>query len=226
MRAADGGGEAKGKTTVGFNVSRFKFHVTAHMASSVGRTRETRNVKRLATTVNRQPTTGLSAVLLCSVLLTACGYHTTAHSVRLPQNVRTVAIPAFTNQTQSYRVEQILTSAVVREFVTRTKFRIINELTDEADATLHGTVLTTELAPLTYDSATGRASTALVTVTMRVSLVDRKGTVLFDNPNYTFREQYQVSRELSSFFEEDAPAMDRLSRELARTLVSNILEAY
>lgn len=165
-------------------------------------------------------------VLLGCVLLSACGYHTSAHSVRLPQNVRTIAIPAFTNQTQSYRVEQLLTAAVVREFVTRTKFRILNEPSADADATLRGTVLTTELAPLTYDSQTGRASTALVTVTMRVSLVDRKGMVLFDNPNYTFREQYQVSRELSSFFEEDAPAMDRLSRELARTLVSNILEAY
>ncbi len=174
--------------------------------------------------MNRQPTTLL--LVLCCLLLAACGYHTTARSSRLPKAVKTIAIPAFTNQTQSYRVEQILTAAVVREFVTRTKFRIINEDTDEADATLHGSVLTVDLAPLTYDSTTGRASSALVTVTARVSLVDRKGVVLFDNPNYTFREQYQVSRELSSFFEEDAPAVDRLSRDLARTLVSNILEAY
>ncbi len=79
---------------------------------------------------------------------------------------------------------------------------------------------------LTYDSQSGRASSALVTVTMRVSLLDRKGVVLFDQPNYTFREQYQVSSELTSFFEEDSPAVDRLSRDFARTLVSNILEAY
>ena len=39
-------------------------------------------------------------------------------------------------------------------------------------------------------------------------------------------QQYQVSRELTSFFEEDSPAVDRLSRDFARTLVSNILEAY
>lgn len=168
----------------------------------------------------------IAGVVLCCVALASCGYHTTAHYARLPQNVHTIAIPAFTNQTQSYRVEQVLTAAVVREFVTRTKFRILNEPGPDADATLHASVLTTELAPLTYDSQTGRASTALVTVTMRVSLADRRGTVLFENPTYTFREQYQVSRELSSFFEEDAPAIDRLSRELARTLVANILEAY
>jgi outer membrane lipopolysaccharide assembly protein LptE/RlpB len=165
--------------------------------------------------------------LLFSMLLTAsCGYHTTTHYVRLPDSVHTIAVPAFTNQTRNYRVEQVLTAAVVREFVTRTKFRIISEPGDDADATLRGTVTTMQLAPLTYDSQTGRASSALVTVTMRVSLVDRKGTVLFDQPNYTFREQYQVSRELTSFFEEDSPAVDRLSRDFARTLVSNILEAY
>ncbi|MFI5111566.1 MAG: LPS assembly lipoprotein LptE [Terriglobales bacterium] len=168
----------------------------------------------------------IAALLLIATMSLACGYHTTTHYVRLPDSVHTIAVPAFTNQTQNYRVEQVLTSAVVREFVTRTKFRIISEPSDDADATLRGTVTTMQLAPLTYDSQTGRASSALVTVTMRVSLVDRKGTVLFDQPNYTFREQYQVSRELTSFFEEDSPAVDRLSRDFARTLVSNILEAY
>jgi len=169
----------------------------------------------------------LAVVIAAAFLLSSgCVYHTAAHNVRLPDSVHSIAVPAFVNQTQSYRIEQVLTSAVVREFVTRTKFRIVNEPKNEADAVLRGTVTSTQLAPLTYDSQTGRASSALVTVTMRVSLVDGKGAVLFQNPNYTFREQYQVSRELTSFFEEDTPAIDRLSRDFARTLVSNILEAY
>ena len=44
--------------------------------------------------------------------------------------------------------------------------------------------------------------------------------MLYQNPAYLFREQYQVSRELASFFEEDSPALQRLSQEFARTLVS------
>ena len=163
------------------------------------------------------------AVLVCSV---GCGYHTAGHASRLPNTIKTIAVPVFTNQTQSYRVEQVLTAAVVQEFSTRTKFRIIPEISDDADAILRGTVVSASAAPLTYDSQTGRASTALVTVHMNVSLVDRKGAILFDNPNYTFREQYQVSREVSSFFEEDAPALDRLARDFARTLVSSVVEAY
>jgi outer membrane lipopolysaccharide assembly protein LptE/RlpB len=162
---------------------------------------------------------------LCLVTA-ACNYHTAGHAAQLPQDIRTIAIPGFVNQTQTYRIEQTLTASVVREFTTRTHYHIANDVRDPADATLQGTVLSTYMAPLTYDSQTGRAASVLVTVTMKVSLIDKQSKILFENPSYVFREQYQVSRELSSFFEEDSPALGRLSRDFARTLVSNILEGF
>lgn len=167
-----------------------------------------------------------AGLLLLALVPAGCGYHVAGRASRLPASVHTLAIPGFTNQTQTYRIEQMLTAAVVREFITRTHYRIANEAGESADAILRGAVTKTEVAPVTYDSRTGRASTALVTVNARVSLVDRDGKVLFEQPNYVFREQYQVSRELSSFFEEESPALERLSRDFARTLVSNILEAF
>jgi len=166
------------------------------------------------------------AAYLC-LLAVGCGYHTAGHAAQLPENVKTIAIPGFVNQTQTYRIEQLLTGAVVQEFTTRTHYRVLNQAGDtDADATLRGTVLGASLTPLTYDSQTGRAASVLVTVSMRVALTDRAGKTLFQNPTYVFREQYEVSRELSSFFEEDSPAMGRLSRDFARTLVSNVLEGF
>jgi outer membrane lipopolysaccharide assembly protein LptE/RlpB len=155
----------------------------------------------------------------------ACGYHAAGKGDRIPTTVKTIAIPAFINQTSTNRIEVILTGSVVQEFNTRTRFRIVTD-TKDADAVLKGTVVSTQLAPVTYDSQTGRASTGLVTVTARVSLVSRDGTTLYENQNYLFREQYQISRELSSFFEEEDPAMKRLSRDFARSLVSDVLEAF
>jgi outer membrane lipopolysaccharide assembly protein LptE/RlpB len=165
---------------------------------------------------------GISACLL----LTGCGYHTAGHATTLPQDVKTIAIPAFVNQTQTYRIEQTLTAAVVKEFVTRTNYHITNQAAVAADATLKGTVFSTNLTPLTYDSQTGRASSVLVTVGVKVSLTDRQGKVLFQNPSYVFREQYEVASEISSFFEEDTPAFNRLSQDFARSLVSNVLEGF
>jgi hypothetical protein len=63
-------------------------------------------------------------------------------------------------------------------------------------------------------------------VTLKISLTDQSGRVLFENQNYTFRDVYQISREIASFFDEETPALQRMSRDFARTLVNDILEAY
>jgi outer membrane lipopolysaccharide assembly protein LptE/RlpB len=169
----------------------------------------------------------LALVLVVLLLLHAgCGYHTAGHVVQLPENVKTIAIPAFKNETLTYRIEQMLTASVVREFTTRTHYHILNDPSEAADATLRGTVLSTTASPLTYDTATGRAASVLVVVSMKVTLTNRDGKVLYQNPAYLFREQYELSQDLQSFFEEDSPAFRRLSQDFARTLVSNILEGF
>jgi hypothetical protein len=168
---------------------------------------------------------GVVAALLCFLSL-GCGYHTAGHATTLPQDVHTIAVPNFINDSHTYRLDQVLTEAVVREFTTRTHYRIENDPRRSADAILQGTILSTMASPSTYDSQTGRASSVMVTVAMKVVLTDNHGKILYQNPSYQFRDQYQVSRELSSFFEEDSPALERLSRSFARTLVSNILEGF
>jgi outer membrane lipopolysaccharide assembly protein LptE/RlpB len=167
-----------------------------------------------------------AAILALLLVGAGCGYHTAGHAVQLPENVKIIAVPTFVNETSEYRIEQLLTASVVREFITRTHYHILNNSSDAADATLRGTVISTSASPLTYNSATGQAASVLVVVSMRVALTDRQGKVLYQNPSYLFREQYEVSQDLASFFEEDSPAFRRLSQDFARTLVSNILEGF
>ena len=170
----------------------------------------------------------LTVVGLVLVVLgfTGCGYQAAGKAVRIPPDVQTIAVPIFSSQTKTYRIEQLITNEVIHELASRTKYRIVSAPGDDVDATLQGTVLTSEVAPSTADSQTGRATTAIVTVTAMVKLVDRHGKVLFENDSYTFRDQYELSADPASFFEEDSMAMRRLSSEFARTLVSNILEAF
>ncbi len=170
--------------------------------------------------------TRLPALIVC-FLLSGCGYHTGNHAqIRLPTGINTVAVPIFGNKTNSYKAEQVLTQAVVREFTSRSPYKVIPVDDGTADAVLQGTLLTTNVYPLTFDSQTGRQSSAIVQLNLSVKLVDKHGKTLFENPNYMFREQYQVSREVTSFFDESPPAVDRLSRDFARTLVAEILEGF
>ena len=161
-------------------------------------------------------------ILLC----TGCGYHTAGRVAQVPESIQTIAIPAFKNNSNTYRIEQMLTAAVVREFTTRTRYQILHQASDDADATLQGTVLSTSATPLAYDTNTGRAASVLVVVSLSVTMTDRQGKVLYRNPQYLFREQYELSQDLTSFFQEDSPAMHRLSRDFGRTLVSNLLEGF
>lgn len=167
------------------------------------------------------------AFAVAVVLLAGCGYHTSSHAqVNLPQGINTVAIPIFVNKTESYRVEQVLTQAVVREFSSRSAYKVVNNDDGTSDAVLKGTVVSTQLSPLTYDSQTGRASSAIVQIVIDVKLIDRHGKTLFENPNYNFRGQYQVSRDVSTFFDESPLAVDRLARDFARSLVADVLEGF
>ena len=164
-------------------------------------------------------------LLLAIVSLPGCGYHVAGKASRLPESVRTLAVPTFQNRTQTYRIEAKLTAAVVREFNTRTKYRIVSDPAN-ADATMRGSVLSTQIEPLTYDPRTGRASSGVITIRMSVTLTGNNGEVFFRNSNYLFRDEYQASQQVSSFFEEQDPAFDRLCNDFARTLVSNVLEAF
>jgi len=167
---------------------------------------------------------GAAFLLLAAV---ACGYHAVGgKSVQLPADVHTVAVPAFENRSAAYHVEQLLTEAVVREFLARTQYRVITREDPAADAVLRGAILSVIVFPLTYDSQTGKASTALITITTRVTLSDRHGKVLYDNPGYVFREQYQLSQDPATFFQEENPAERRLAQSFASGVVSNVLEAY
>src|SRR5437762_10041792 len=95
------------------------------------------------------------AALAACVIAAGCGYHTAGRANLLPSDLRTIAVPAFVNQTQTYKIEQTLTAAVVQEFSTRTNYHLISA-PESADAVLTGTVLSTYTTPLTYDSKTGR----------------------------------------------------------------------
>jgi outer membrane lipopolysaccharide assembly protein LptE/RlpB len=158
--------------------------------------------------------------------LTACGYHTVGASAHLPPGTKTLAVPIFATRTNSNRTEIIMTTAVIREFATRTRLRVTPDQNADADTTLHGTILSQTVTPLTYNSDTQQSSSFLVTVVVSVTLKARDGRVLYQNNNYVFRQQYQSTTDLPTFLDESPAAIERLSRDFARSLVADVLESF
>lgn len=166
------------------------------------------------------------AVILLGMVCTGCGYHVAGTTSALPKTVHVIAVPALENKTTSYRIEQKLTAATVHEFLVRTNFRVVSN-PDAGDAVLRGKVLSLEAVPLLFDTATGRATTMLVTVKCEVTLTERATEkVLYHTDNFVLRNEYEVSTDLKSFFEEQDPALDRLAQDFAVRLVAAIVENY
>ncbi len=160
------------------------------------------------------------------VALAGCGYHTLGSATHLPPDVKTLAVPVFATRTETNGTEQALTEAVIREFATRTRFRVTSGAGADADAVLNGTILKQATTPLTYNTATQQSSSFVITIVASVTLTARDGRILYQNKNYVFREQYQSTTNLPTFVQEDPAAIQRLAREFARQLVADVLEGF
>jgi outer membrane lipopolysaccharide assembly protein LptE/RlpB len=161
-----------------------------------------------------------------SIALTACGYHSVGAATHLPPGTRTLAVPVFATRTNANRTESYLANAVIREFATRTRLRVTPDDSTDPDATLHGTILSETVAPLTYNSETQQSSSYLITIVIAVELKSRDGKILYQNNNYVFRQQYQSTTNLPTLFDESPAAVQRLSRDFAHALVADVLESF
>jgi 2-keto-3-deoxy-galactonokinase len=144
----------------------------------------------------------------------------------LPPGTKTLSVPVFATRTNSNRTETEITTAVIREFATRTRMRVTPSEDTDADAVLHGIILSQTVAPQTYNSQTQQSSSFLITLVASVTLKARDGRVLYQNTNYVFRQQYQATTDLPSFLDESPAAVERLSRDFARALVADVLESF
>jgi outer membrane lipopolysaccharide assembly protein LptE/RlpB len=168
----------------------------------------------------------LASCLLASCLLASCGYHVAGRADLIPKNIKTVCIPAFGNITTRYKLTDRLPEAISHEFIARTRYRIVSD-PNAADAVLRGGIVNYIAYTTTVDPVTGRATAAEIHVVMNVTFTERAtGKVLFSNPNFEVRERYQVSVDPKAYFEESDSALNRVAQQVARQLVTSILEKF
>jgi len=166
--------------------------------------------------------------------LSGCGYHVAGHNDALPKTIHVIAVPALENKTTSYRIEQRLTAATIHQLLASTPYKVVSTA-NGADAVLYGKVLSLEAVPLlfvttpatTTQASTTRATTMLVTMKCEVTLTEAATEkVLYHNENFLFRNEYEVSSDVKSFFEEQDPALDRMARDFAKRLVAAVTENF
>jgi hypothetical protein len=168
----------------------------------------------------------LALAAMAAAALSGCGYHVGAHPNLLPKTVKTIAVPAFGNSTPNYRLPALLTAELTRELISRTRYNIITD-PNQADATLAGGVIIFVNYPTIFDPISNRATGVQAVLILQLTLTDRQtGKVLFSRPAFEFRERYEIAIDPQQYFDENGTALQRLSRDVARSVVTAILEAF
>jgi hypothetical protein len=167
-----------------------------------------------------------AALLAILAMAPGCGYRVAGRGDLLPKTITTIAVPAFGNVTTRYKLAERLPADITREFLSRTRYAIVAD-PERADAVLTGAVVNQFAYPVVADPVSGRATGVLVSVVLQVTLTERAtGAVLFSRPGIDFRERYEIAVDPQAYFDESEMAMQRLSRDVARSVVSAILENF
>jgi hypothetical protein len=170
------------------------------------------------------------AVILAFALGTvACGYALAGRGSFLPDYIRVVGIPPIENRTTISQVDQIVTNEIRSEFIGRGKYRV-EPGPAGAQAVLSGAITSITLQPVGFTQQQ-LATRYLLTLTMRVQFTDATTTeILWSNDALTFRQEYDIrgnpAVEGTGVLDQDRVLLERVSKDVARTVVTAILEAF
>lgn len=184
--------------------------------------------------VGSQPTLRLGVLcvagFLCAGIFSGCGYTLAGRGSFLPDYIRTIGVPTFINRTPIFNLETQITEKVRSEFIGRGRYQVLPTPTN-VDAVLDGQVTSVAITPVSFTSQQ-LASRYTITMTASVALRDvRENKILWENPALLFRQEYEAQSgdtalDPSAFFSQDLNALDRITTEFSRTIVSAILEAF
>jgi hypothetical protein len=169
------------------------------------------------------------AILLFGLILSccSCGYRVQSASAKMPGGIQSLGVPTFRNLTGQYRIEQIISSAVLKEFSLRTKVPV-NSSSSGVDSVLMGEITSISSTPVTFGTqkvgSQTYGATFMISVQISAKLLRLKDSaVLWQNDSFLYREPYVLNANVRDFFSEENPALDRLARDFASSLASTVL---
>jgi hypothetical protein len=169
-------------------------------------------------------------LILFAILLLTCSfkecYKQAGKGEALPSHIKTIAIPPFQNPSLRYKVEQRFTSAMIDEVLRRQRALQVVSKAEGADAVVLGTIKAFAYRGVLLDDF-GRARVFEITVVAGITVKDQtKNKVLYDNQNYIFKTEYEITGDPNTFFNEEGPAVERLARDFAKSVLTMVLEGF
>jgi hypothetical protein len=161
--------------------------------------------------------------LLLFFFISACGYHFSGQGNPFSEDIKTIAIPVFSNQTGEAGFENYLTNQLVYEFTSRKRLRVID--IKDADVVLKGKIRSINLPDISFSgSYHGLERKAVVTV--EAVLERRDGSVLWQDKDIIREEVYKVESSPLATESNKQAALHKIAADLAEMIHMRIFEDF
>ena len=180
--------------------------------------------------LTRRDVLRLSPLAGAALAFGGCGYALAGRGNTVPDYIRIIGVPMFGNRTPFSPLEQIFTEKVRVELQGRGSFQVLPTDTG-VDGVVRGDILNVGAAPVGFNNSQ-QASRYRFTIIVGVSFSDVKlQKTVWENPALTFSDEYELTSASSlglgaAGIQQESAAVDRLSSDFARSVVSAILEAF
>jgi hypothetical protein len=163
-----------------------------------------------------------AAVVVCSSLSGCFGYHIGPVKPYYLQDVHTIAVPTFKNETLIPRIEVLVTGTVVKQFQQDGTFQIGNQ--ENADAVLKGEITRISRSPARSVRGNVLATTEFnLSMHVKYKLVGRDGKVLGPDREASGTTSFFVGTDVVT---DERQALPLATEELATRLVSQLSEGW
>lgn len=169
----------------------------------------------------------MSLAVALLITISGCGYHLVGTSSFLPEELQLLYLDSFENQSTWADVDQRLNESLAKEWVRRGRFELVEER-KKAQVVLEGAIRGVSMVPVALDDR-GRATEYQMTLTVSVQLLDIRGEepeTLWEDKAFSRRTSYEVDLSAVDFFDRQIQALELVSEDLSRALVTAVLEGF
>jgi outer membrane lipopolysaccharide assembly protein LptE/RlpB len=165
----------------------------------------------------------LNLWVLLTLLLNGCGYHLTGTGSSLPEHLKTLSIPVFTNSSSQPEIHRELTSSIINAFITDGRVKVVRK--GQSDMVLQANLSHYELKTVSF-STNNFADDYIVVLGVDVEVTDRVKNEPFLKETLKTEWNYTATSDIIDTESARLAALEEAYRVLGNRLVSLLVNQF
>lgn len=161
--------------------------------------------------------------ILLTLLLNGCGYSLVGTGSSLPDHLKTISIPVFTNNSSQPEIHRELTSAIIDSFVTDGRVKVVPN--NQSDMVMTGNLFHYELRTVAFSTG-DLASGYIVELGVDVEVVDKMNNKPYLKQNFKTEWNYRANTDLVNTESARLAALNEAYQVLGNRLVSLLINQF